>query len=305
MILDNVPFMRLLVIVWLAFIGCTQAETRFDESTLGQPKSYLDDAPLYTPPASAEKAGSRDSVNAVLWVQKSREYRAVTRQIYRCAMQKVDKALVDKKWTAALEQKNDYAHLAPAVILDIDETVLDNSPYQGRLILGDASFSPDSWDCWIKEHKAKAIPGAKAFVRYATRRGIQVFYISNRQCRKRCDDSGECPQEKDTIANLESLGFPKIPENHVLLQGEKEAWNSDKSSRRQFLSKKYRILLIMGDQLGDFISDSLSKSEQPRGAKRDEYDSYWGSKWFILPNPAYGSWLKSLSPDTLAEIVAE
>jgi 5'-nucleotidase (lipoprotein e(P4) family) len=242
-------------------------------------------------------SSANNSLNATLWMQIASEYRAQTLQTYTIATQVLRRALEDKQWTAAIEQEGDYAHLRPAVILDIDETVLDNSPYQGQLLLDNSEHNEEAWDRWVERAEAKAIPGAKAFLAYVKSLGVTIIYISNRRCKMRPDNPDHCPQEADTIKNLTKVGFPAIESTDViLLQNERYEWGPDKQSRREQVYKKYRVLMLFGDDLGDFLPKVRENSTpEVRHSLIKKYKSHWGVKWFMLPNPVYGSWYSILS----------
>ena len=225
-----------------------------------------------------------ENLNSVLWVQTSVEYAAIAEQAYRQAADALADALADSTWTASLEQieEGGYVRLPPAVVLDADETVLDNSAYQARLILDHTAYDTESWNAWVREEAATAVPGALEFTRHADSLGVRVIYLTNRLQ----------VVEEATRGNLLSLGFPITDggEDAVLTRGEREAWaSSDKSSRRRYLSDRYRILLLVGDNVGDFITlDDALPSERKQAM--DAYRDYWGTKWIMLPNPQYGSW---------------
>ena len=118
------------------------------------------------------------------------------------------------------------------------------------------------------------------FIKYAQSKDVTVFFITNR------DRSLEEPSRK----NLARLGI-KFPEavDTVLSQKEKEAWDSDKSSRRTVVASSYRILLLLGDDLADFVSVA-NQSPTQRVEIAEQNSDKWGTKWFLLPNPVYGSW---------------
>jgi len=223
--------------------------------------------------------------NSALWIQNSAEYEAITIQIYETAASNLALPLEDSFWTAAVEQENrSYQKLPPAVILDVDETVLDNSPFEARLIKQNESFTPEKWATWVEEANADPIKGALAFTTYAVSRNVTVFYITNR------DHSGE----EATRENLEKLGFPLASGKDVLLtKNERENWGSDKSSRRAYVAENYRILMLFGDNLNDFIPAG-DVSQQERSRLVEKYKQKWGRKWFMLPNPMYGSWEQAL-----------
>ena len=106
-----------------------------------------------------------------------------------------------------------------------------------------------------------------------------VFYVTNRLI------GNELP----TFENLKKLGFPVESPDELLMKGEKENWGSDKTSRRQFVAKNYRIVMLVGDDANDFMN---VRKDLPadRFTKLGEYSENWGKAWIILPNPQYGSW---------------
>lgn len=218
-------------------------------------------------------------LNATLWLQQSAEYRAVAMGTYAAATRSLDAALADPSWTAALE--DDATSQPPAVILDLDETAIDNSPFQTRVIREGKTFDPKSWETWTTEAAAPAIPGALEFLRYAQSRGVTPFYITNR------DAPAEAP---GTLANLQRLGYPLLENgSNLLLRGAREEWKSDKSTRRAHVASNYRVLLLLGDDLNDF-ANAREKSAAERETIIASNASRWGTQWFMLPNPMYGSW---------------
>ena len=222
----------------------------------------------------------QEGLNATAWVQTSAESRIAALQAYRLATRQLDVALKDKNWTAAVEQGRDYRKLPPAVILDLDETVLDNSPYQARLVRDNAVYSGASWESWVNEAAAPAIAGSVAFLRAAAGRGVRIFYVSNRGA----------AEETATRENLKRLGAPiDWRFDAVLMNGERPAWTSDKTSRRAFVAQTHRVLLIVGDDMNDFVpAKPLTLAE--RDALLNRYADYWGDRWILLSNPLYGSW---------------
>ncbi len=232
----------------------------------------------------AANSYSHDSLQATLWMQTSAEYVAVTTGIYNSAREKLVLALQDADWTASGEQTGDYQDLPPAVILDVDETVLDNSPYAARNIRKRESFSPDSWAQWCHEAQAEAVPGALEFTRFAARNGVAVFYITNR----------DSSLEGSTRQNLENKGFPLDPNvDTVLTKGENPNWSSSKVERRRHVGENYRVLLLFGDNFNDFAPVRESSREE-RKKKVEDAAGLWGARWFLLPNPTYGSWERAL-----------
>jgi acid phosphatase len=236
-------------------------------------------APVAPPAAVASaKVPLPDSV---VWFRTSVEYRAVTTQAYRLATLMLDRALADRTWTAALEQTGDFASRPPAVILDVDETALDNSESEERNIREGAAYNETRWAAWCNERKATPIPGALEFTRAAAAKGVAVFYVTNR-------DRALEPATRD---NLSKFGFPlDAARDTVLTRAERPEWSSsDKSSRRAMVAEDFRILLLIGDDFGDFVAGARG-TLAARRALDEANAAMWGVKWIALPNPLYGSW---------------
>ncbi|MDT8436435.1 MAG: HAD family acid phosphatase [Gemmatimonadota bacterium] len=219
------------------------------------------------------------TLDAALWMQTSEEYAAVTRQAYRQAAERLEAALRDTAWSAALEQGPRAGGLPPAVVLDVDETVLDNSAYAARLLRAGEEFTPETWDAWVEEARAPAVPGALEFLRRARARGVHVVFLTNR----------EAHLEAATRRNLAAVGFEPAPEDDaVLMKGEQESWGSDKSSRRAHVAGTHRILFLFGDDFNDFVPARWGLDARRELGR--EHADHWGVDWFALPNPTYGSW---------------
>ncbi|MEJ2545210.1 MAG: 5'-nucleotidase, lipoprotein e(P4) family [Calditrichaceae bacterium] len=218
-----------------------------------------------------------ENLHAVLWMQKSAEYKANCWQSYKLAELQMQSALKDKQWTAALEQTGNYLNLLPAVILDVDETVLDNSPYEAELIQTNDHYSSSTWNTWCNKAIAEAVPGALEFCQSAEKQGVTIFYVTNRR-----ENLKEATRE-----NLRKVGFP-LKENIETILPRVES--SDKGTRREIVSENYRILLLIGDNLGDFASGFTNGSMQVRDSLLNEYRDYFGKKWISLANPVYGDW---------------
>ena len=226
----------------------------------------------------------KQSLLAVLFKRTSAEYKANTFQIYTSAKNNIDKALADKSWTALKNQLKDYQNLPPAIILDIDETVLDNSEHQVRSIKNGTNY-PIGWKEWVSEESAGALPGVKEFLSYANTKGIKIFYVTNRTH----------DLEEYTRNNIMSLGLPFDNDMDVLLMKNEKGWGSDKTSRRDLIKKDFRVIQIFGDQLDDFIPlKESAKSMNERKILIDKYADMWGEKWYMLINPMYGEWEEAL-----------
>jgi acid phosphatase len=234
---------------------------------------------------------THENLNAVVWMQAALEYEASALQAFRLAQMQVDAALSNPAWTAAIEQTADASKLPPAVIVDVDETVLDNSYYQARMIRDRTEYSAATWDPWVQEARATAIPGAVEFTKYAASKGVTVFYVTNRTANL----------EDPTRRNLIALGFPlqtagatDAPIDTVLTRGERPEWQaSAKGTRRAHIAGAYRILLLIGDDLGDFVADAGGTVAE-RKAKTAPQEDWWGRRWIMVPNPSYGSWERAV-----------
>ena len=230
--------------------------------------------------ARAQEVAPNDMLLATLWTQRSVEYRANALTVFSLARIRLDEALADKGWTAApAEQKGDYQNLPPAVVLDVDETLLDNSLYQVWMLKNNQTFSTKTWNQFCAAQVSTAIPGAVEFAKYADSKGVKVFYVTNRAAET----------EKDTRDNMEKLGFPMGGNvDTFLMQNEKPDWGSAKGTRRAVVAKDYRILLNIGDNFGDF-DDRYRTSVAERAKQFDADLAYWGKQWLMIANPTYGS----------------
>ena len=237
------------------------------------------------------------SMLSVLYAQSSAEYEASNIQTYVNAKSALDRALNDVTWTAAIEQKDNFENKPPAIILDIDETVLNNVPFQARSIIDGQSY-PTGWLDWMLEESSDAVAGVSGFLEYAQSKGVKIFYVTNRIA----------VAEDATRNNIKKLGLPLDTDRDVLLMKNENGWTSDKVSRRKLVAKDYRILLLIGDQLGDFLPlDETTLELDGRKALADTYKHMWGSKWFMITNPMYGRWEASIYnneyPDTEDELM--
>lgn len=241
--------------------------------------SLLAGPALAADPAPQGPVPQSDLLNAELWMQRSVEYKANSLAVYALGRIQLDKALAEKSWTAATEQTGNYQDLPPAVVLDLDETAMDNSAYQAGLVTTNGDFSPKTWDAWVKAEKATAVPGAVEFTQYAESKGVKVFYVTNRNA----------DQEEPTRRNAQALGFPMGGNvDTFLMSKEKPDWGSAKGTRRAYIAKEYRIVLLFGDNFGDF-SDAYNGSEADRLKAFEAAKEHFGRDWLMLANPGYGS----------------
>jgi 5'-nucleotidase (lipoprotein e(P4) family) len=220
-------------------------------------------------PAPQKQADNTYQEGAVLWTQTSGEARALSFQAFNLARMMLDRDL-------RLNRRNGKRR---AIVVDADETVLDNSRYQATLLKNRQSYDSTTWTAWVKRAEAEALPGAVEFLRYAASRGVRVFYITNRNL-----------VEKDaTATNLRKLGFPDVSDQTLLVRTDTRT--SSKEARRQQVSARYRIVLLMGDNLNDFaeIFDQ-SKTVADRLAAVERNKEQFGKRFIVLPNVMYGDW---------------
>ena len=218
-------------------------------------------------------ADNEYQVGSILFMQKAAEYRALSYQAFNLARMQLDADFEKKnlKKLPKAERKR-----ARAVVVDVDETVLDNSPHQAFIVINRLPFTPEVWTQWVNERKAKAIPGAAEFLTYASGKGVKVFYVTNR------DEI----HLQATIDNLKQTGFPDASDETVLVR----ATESGKEARRQKIAEKYRTVLLIGDNLNDLSNVFERKSVADRFAEVDKMREKFGKKFIVLPNAMYGDW---------------
>lgn len=224
--------------------------------------------------AGCAPPGRHEMLNAVLWQQHAAEYRAVALQTYALAAARLDEALDDPSWSAALEQTGGGTGLPPAVILDLDETVFDNGPYEARIVTQLGEYSPASFARWCESETPGAVPGAVEFISMARKRGVQVFFYTARR-----EELAGC-----TVRSLKALGLGDDVAGSVFLRGA-----GSKSEVRARLARTHRILLLVGDNLEDFVDGSKS-TPAARVNLVQQHAGWFGRRWIVLPNPVYGHW---------------
>ena len=179
------------------------------------------------PACTVDRVHAHERLFGALWVQTSADYAIAALRAFRQAKEQLDIALADDTRTAALEQQPPYTNKSPAVILDIDETVLDNSPFQAQLVLDGTDYLPATWTEWVAVADANWVPGALDFVSYAASKNVAVVFVSNRTK----------DEETNTRKNFQKLGYgvSTVPD-HMLTKDEMTGWTSDKTSRRAFVT---------------------------------------------------------------------
>ncbi len=212
---------------------------------------------------------------AVAWYQYSAEMEALYYQAFNIATLRLDEALAA-----------DTAGKPLAIIVDIDETMLNNSPFEAAILNNGETFQ-SGWSSWVAGSNAKALPGALEFAKYAQSRKADIFYITNRTDLERAA----------TLKNLQNVGYPFADDNHLVTRGDQSFSNgntSSKEGRRIKVAEKYEIALLIGDNLNDF---SVIFEDRETNNGKDAVGQnrlLFGKKFIVLPNPMYGAWEKPL-----------
>lgn len=236
--------------------------------------------PGATPATSSLSRDAHEQLQAVLWMQSAAEYWALAAPVYSRARTTLDAAIADASWTAAIEQEGmNVSKLPMSVVMDLDETVFDNAAFQGQLVLDRTIYTSERWGRWVDLAAATEVPGAVDFVKYARSRNVRVVFVTNRTVK----------EKPATLKNLDALLGPGTPADDVLTTGEND-WGSDKAARRAFVARTHRILMLVGDDLNDFVSVAAAKTPADRLALAKQYSAKWNDRWVLIPNPAYGSW---------------
>ncbi len=248
------------------------------------------------PTESAEPAAVYDHARdmGLLWVKHAAEYHAITRQVYASATADLRDFIDDTSWSA-MPQQADAADLPPAVILDVDETVVSNVDFQ---LTFERPFANHKLDTWSSNYDSRVIQGVKEFVDAARAAGVTVFFVTNRPCELIEGNDDPCPQKTTTVDDIREVGIEVTPE-FVMLANERPEWDREKLVRRQLIAESYRVIMLVGDDFGDFVPCALKKVVAPctasatresRAKALEKYNEYWGRGWYVLPNPMHGSW---------------
>ncbi|EGC1082953.1 5'-nucleotidase, lipoprotein e(P4) family [Salmonella enterica] len=223
----------------------------------------------YTEEQAQDRLSSQSTL-AVNWMQQSGEYRALSWQAFNTAKN------IFMHSPASPEERK-------AVIVDIDETVLNNIPYEAWLIEESKNYSDKTWHQWVTARHAAAMPGAVSFANFVLAHKGRIFYISNR----------DAVDYQSTVDNLIQQGFPDINRETVIL---KTAGNTDKTARfKDVIAKGYTPVIFMGDNLNDFTGETWHKDNKQRRRFVDENHEKFGMKFIVLPNPSYGDWEGGMS----------
>ena len=252
--------------------------------------------PTPSAPVSAATDHKHDHADdlGLQWVKRAAEYQAITKQVYRNAEAALPGYVRDKSWSAMPEQTGAES-LPPAVILDVDETVVSNVDFQ---LTFERPFANYKLDKWSSNYDSLPIAGVKRFVEAARSQGVTVFFVTNRPCEIYEGNDDPCPQKTTTVDDIREVGIEVEPE-YVMLSGEKPGWDREKLVRRKVIAETHRVIMLIGDDYGDFVPCvrkkvvapcTISATRASREKALETYDKYWGAGWYVLPNPMHGSW---------------
>ena len=252
----------------LASIIMASCHREKPSDTIQQPPIISDTVTATLDSVFRKKVLNEHMVLATLFQQTAAEYRALCYQAFTIGRYMLDVDLADK----TVDKHR-------IIVLDVDETVLDNSPFQAKSVLNSTSY-PTYWQEWCNLANAEPLPGAIEFLNYARANGVSIFYVTNRK-----DNFKEA-----TIQNLKEQGFPHADTEHVITRSAE----ASKEGRRQALLAKYHISLLFGDNLNDFAEDFEGKDIKSRFAAVDQASNQFGTRFIVLPNAMYGDWENAL-----------
>jgi 5'-nucleotidase (lipoprotein e(P4) family) len=243
--------------------------------------------------ASSTTEQSGESDRALLWAARSAEYQAISMQVYSQATRDLPEFIADTSWSAVPGVAPD-PKMPTAVILDVDETIVSGVD----MALASVPYSPRNQYEWTISHASVPVRGVAEFIQAAENQGIQPFFVTNRACEEVEGVDGPCPQEQAVVQLITELGI-ETDAAHVLLAHEKPEWGKEKVVRREFVASTHRVIMLFGDDYGDFVACTRAVPVAPctTGATRasraealNTYSNFWGNGWYILPNPMHGSW---------------
>lgn len=253
--------------VWAALCGVSDAAVKGEVPAARAAEAVQAESARQT--ADAE-------VMALLWMRTAAEYRALCYQGYNAAMAEIDRALVDARRDRPL-----------AIVLDCDETVVDNTPALAAAAAdGSGPYTSPWWNAWVAKGEAAAMPGAADFLNAVHAKGVAIFYVTNRL---------ESVGYDATERNLRSLGFPSVDREHLLLA----TTTGNKQIRFDTIAAKYDVVCYMGDNAGDLPLGTYGKDRAARNGLIDEHAKEFGTKYIVFPNPVYGAWVSALAANYL------
>ena len=234
----------------------------------------------------------------LLWVKHAAEYEALSRQVYQAAELALPRFIEDQSWTA-LPGQEDAEGLRPAIIFDVDETIASNINFQ---LTYERPFENWKHYEWSRSNPALPVPGFAKFAKAAREAGVELFFVTNRPCELVAGNDDPCPQLQSSVNDVIEAGV-ETDADHVFLAYQRDDWTKEKLTRREHVAKTHRVIMLFGDDLGDFIACTRAKPAAPctepataesRKLKVAAHAEYWGNGWYVLPNPMHGSWTSQL-----------
>ena len=299
-----------LIIAASLFFSASADTAAASSSALQEEMQYL----------TASQLAEEENLLAILWVQRSAEFRGLSYQAYNLAAMEVDKAIKQRREIETALRKikakdnpptrPEYLHPL-AVVLDIDDTIVSHAPLEFYYLEHpEAKADYNAWNQWIVQHN-ELLPGARDFLKYADKHGVHVFYVT-----------GRGPQDKDiTVRFLQKADLPFSDATHLLMNDR----SGSKKNHFAKLARRYDIICYLGDNVADFpigaVRDENNviyktekqsvkrKTEMPldipsilkhdknkkRNAIIDRHKELFGTKFILLPNPMYGDWEYNLA----------
>ena len=209
--------------------------------------------------------------------QLSAEVKGLQIQAFKLARIQLDQRLLER-------DQGKYARPI-AIISDIDDALADDAMYMADIVLREGKWDNGPWDYYydaLATTACKALPGAVEFLQYAKSKGVEVFYITNR----------DWDQHDLTVQQLKRLGFPYADSAHVQVMNTEGS--SNKTERRENVLKTHDVVMYIGDNIGDFTAAfkrELGPVKRTEMALQDEYKNLWGDRWIVLPNATYGDYV--------------
>jgi len=204
--------------------------------------------------------------NDVRWITNSLEYQMLCEQIYQNAWNNISKLIHNKKisWGSTTQQEW-------VIVMDLDETVLDNSKYQIKLFNENKSYNPKSWSSWVNLKEAELVPGAKSFIDKVRRHNIQLIFLSNRMHKNL----------NPTIENMKALNIYSEQDIFLLRQNREDKKHVRRSEIKSGTGRMagkgaMKVIAYFGDAYHDFPNQNKNYT--------------FGKNMFMFPNPMYGKW---------------
>ncbi|RZJ31228.1 MAG: 5'-nucleotidase, lipoprotein e(P4) family [Flavobacterium sp.] len=247
--------MKKIIVILIAFTGFIGCKSSVPTKSLPVNQSAK---------AELQNIDVNGKLYAAVYQQRAAEYKALCIQSFNIAKFRLD------------EQSQSQSVKPMAIISDIDETFLDNSPYAVEMAKRGQTYDQATWLEWTSKAMAEPLAGSLEFFKYAASKGVVIFYITNRSVK---DKPG-------TVANLKKYDFPFADDQHVIVR----EIVSSKEPRRQEVAKRFNIVLLLGDNLSDFSDLFDKKTEAERGQNVIGNAAQFGKRFIILPNTGYGDW---------------